>query len=277
LLIVCWRALLIFVRDRWLVATTVAQPLVLGGLVCMTQYRASANKSILFFLVILAIWLGMNNSIRELVRGRRLYLRDRLAGLDPRVFLASKAAVLTVIGAVQMLLLLIILKLAEHVVFTEETSSDLQRTSVVWLWIVLLVSYLGAVAMGLAASALVKTEAAAVAALPLLLMPQLLLSAVATGEVDKTDRHQVAFRPLLAPNPDAKLDSRGVIVATVDACSMFCISRPATLIALPQPDRTPIWLADFLHLVLLVVLAWTLAYVVFQRSEARWLRLLDLE
>jgi len=70
LLIVCWRALIIFVRNPGLVATTVAQPILLGGLICLTQYRTGAERPVLFFLVILTIWLGMNNSIRELVRNR---------------------------------------------------------------------------------------------------------------------------------------------------------------------------------------------------------------
>ena len=70
-------------RDRGLVLAIYAQPLILGLLVCLTQYDIDKLLPVLFFAVVIAIWLGLNNSARDLVRERRHYLRDRLAGLHP--------------------------------------------------------------------------------------------------------------------------------------------------------------------------------------------------
>ena len=60
-----------------------AQPLVLGLLVCLTQFNVGKLVPVYFFCVVISIWLGLNNSARDLVRERRLYVRERLAGLHP--------------------------------------------------------------------------------------------------------------------------------------------------------------------------------------------------
>ena len=88
--IVVGRALRLVSRDRGLALAIFAQPLILGLLVCLTQYDVDKLLPVLFFAVVIAIWLGLNNSARDLVRERRHYLRDRLAGLQPSAYLVRR-------------------------------------------------------------------------------------------------------------------------------------------------------------------------------------------
>lgn len=135
------RAGLLIRRDRKLLWTMLAQPLCLGLLVCVTQYAASHITSLLFFSIVVAIWMGLNNSVRELVRERKLYIRDRLAGLRPDVYLASKWLVHTVIGAAQLILLLVILRIFGTLLLGEPQADDLREMSLFWLFCVLMACY----------------------------------------------------------------------------------------------------------------------------------------
>ena len=102
------RALLNIWRDRGLWLMMLAQPLVLGLLVSLTQFAATGLAPIYFFAVVISIWLGLNNSARDLVRDRKLYVRERLSGLRPGAYLGAKAAVYTLIGVVQLVILLVL-------------------------------------------------------------------------------------------------------------------------------------------------------------------------
>lgn len=275
-----WRSATLVGRDPLLLATMVFQPIVLGALVSLTQFRANADKSVLFFAVIIAIWLGMNNSIRDFVRERRHYLRDRLAGLRPEAYFGSKAVLYGGIGIAQITLLLIVLAVGCNLVLSELAAPDLAHLSTGWLSFVLLLSYFGGLAVGLTVSTLVRTEAAAVAALPLLIMPQLLLSAVAVGRADESYTKPRPFRPLVLTLADSKTAPEESAARLVDAVSMFSFSRPAVLMAeSPNIDghSALTWLADALHLLVLLFFSWTAAFLLFLRSERRWLRLLDLD
>ena len=53
-----------------------------------------------FKLVISAIWLGCITTCQDLVKERAIYRRERLAGLSPHAYLASKAGVALALIAV---------------------------------------------------------------------------------------------------------------------------------------------------------------------------------
>jgi ABC transport system ATP-binding/permease protein len=227
-LIVAERGLRLLLRDRALCLTMAAQPVVLAALVCLTQFTAAAPPVLLYFLtVVLAVWLGLNNSARDLVRERKLYLRDRLAGLAPDAYLTGKAAVLVLAGAVQIALMVLAVRVVSAWVLPEAALADLPSPA--WLFVVLLACYLCGLGLGLLASTLSPSEAAAVAVLPLLIMPQILLSSVAVGQAheshSKPDR---AFRPLAAAlTDDQELSTAGNLV---EGLSLACYSRPAVLL-----------------------------------------------
>jgi hypothetical protein len=264
-------------RNRGLVLAMLAQPLILGLLACLTQYDIDKPLPLLFFAVVIAIWLGLNPSARELVRERQHYLRDRLAGLNPGSYLGAKAAVHVAFGTVQILILLLALRVGGRLVLQfSAVAQDLRATSIVGLFLVLMLSYLGGVGLGLLVSTLARTEETAVAALPLLILPQLLLSVVATGMQGRRYEEQRPFRPLMVTlTSHHELSPQA---ALVDLMSMACLSRPATLAAEAPQLRgygRALWLGDMCHLLILVLGTWTLLFLAFGRAEHRWLSLDD--
>lgn len=276
--IVTQRALTIVLRDRGLVLAMLSQPLLLGLLVCLTQYDADKLLPLLFFAVVVAIWLGLNNSARDLVRERRHYVHDRLAGLRPGAYLGAKTAVHAAVGAVQILTLMAILRFGCGVVLqSNPVATDLRAVSPIGFFLILMISYLGGVGLGLLTSTLVRTEEAAVALLPLLIMPQLLLSVVATGMQSRRYDEARPFRPLVVTlRGDHDLPGPAVLV---DTLSMACLSRPAVLVAEAPKVRgygAWVWLGDLCHLLVLLLATWTLVILAFHRAEQRWLRLLGL-
>lgn len=278
LLILALRSALMLVRDPGLCLTLLAQPVVLALLVCLTQFATLETSTLTFFCVVVSIWLGLNNSARDLVRERKHYVRERLAGLRPESYLGSKCLVYLSVGAIQVMLLLLVVALGSRLVLKEAPLADLHKLSWAWYFIVFWLSYACGLGLGLLASAMVRTEEAAVAILPLLIMPQLLLSAVAIGQVNEAftepDR---AFKPLvLSFTLGRDLPNSGEII---ERMSLLCYSRPAAnLLEVPGvkgfSDRYRV--ADLCHLLLLLLITWTLTYLMFCRAERRWLRLIGL-
>jgi ABC-type multidrug transport system ATPase subunit len=274
--VVAGRLALLLARDRGLAAATAAQPVALGLLVALTQYGIADNEvgKVTFFAVVVAIWLGLNGAARDLVRDRRHYVRDRLAGLRPGAYLGALAAVHAAVGAGQVAALLAVLRLVGGWVLAPEAAAALRAAAGAPLAATLLLSHLGGVGLGLLASARARTEEAAVAALPLLIMPQLLLSAVATGVYSTPHADPRPFRPLAVA-----LTAGGAApswpAALVDAASLACLSRPAALVA--EAPRVAgygpwAWLGDLCHLLILLFGVWALVLLAFGRAERRWLR-----
>ncbi|MDA7918253.1 ATP-binding cassette domain-containing protein [Mariniblastus sp.] len=280
-----FRELLLISRDKMLVLMMIAQPLVLGLIVCLTQFNMDYPTPLYFFSSVLSVWLGLNNSARDLVRQRKLYVRDRLAGLRPGAYLAAKFTVFGAVGIAQVFFLLLILRLGSWFVLGDKAHCDLTAiSSILWLMVMVL-SYLGGLGIGFITSSLVRSEEAAVAALPLLIIPQLLLSVVALGESNNPYDQARPLRPLIvtlqspstATGSDYKLSGYAQFV---DLLSMPLFTRPATLSLDGTPGRIPegyihsIWLGDFLHLGILVCFTWIGTYLTFLKAESGWPRLI---
>lgn len=120
----------------------------------------------LFIAAIIAIWFGANNAVREIVAEAPIYTRERLVNLKIPSYVFSKFAVLSGIGLLQCLMFVAIL-----VGFGRLNAGDFFS-----LTLILYLTSLGGVAMGLFFSALVNSTEKAMSVLPLLLIPQLLLS-----------------------------------------------------------------------------------------------------
>lgn len=286
--IVGWRALLGIWRDQGLWLMMLAQPLVLGLLVCLTQFEVGKLVPVYFFCVVIAIWLGLNNSARDLVRERRHYVRERLAGLRPGGYLGAKWGIYSLVGVAQLILLVAVVRIGSGYVMPEDRARELWAMSRLWFLAMLLASYTCGLGLGLLISAVARTEEAAVAALPLLIMPQLLVSVVAVGGlVEKSHAEDRIFRPLIvtlhSPLADARTgkDSLSKPAVLVDMLSMLCYSRPASLL-LESPQvvnagfSSFIWLGDFCHLLILLLATWAAAYVTFLWAEQRWPGLIGL-
>jgi ABC-type multidrug transport system ATPase subunit len=284
--VIARRAIRIVTRDAGLLLGLAAQPIVLGMLVAISQYDADAQNrpfTVIFFAVVIAIWLGLNNSARELVRDRRHYVRERLAGLTPAAYLGAKFLVQAAIGALQIALLMIVLRFACQWTLEADGAKTfiLSELPTSRFAFALLLSLFGGVGLGFLVSALAPTEESAVAALPMLIIPQLLLSAVGAGvHTDTLDTNGPARPLFMRPLEDGvegrtPLTSQAVVL---DVISAACISRPAAFVAqAPHANRSAWgWWADTGHLLALLLITWFMAVSAFLWAERRWLQLLGL-
>jgi len=286
-----WRCLTMTRRDALLSAMMIGQPLALGLLVVLTQYNPGRADPIFFFTVVIAIWLGLNNSVRDLVRERRQYLRDRLAGMQVEAYLGAKIGLFLAIGLVQVALLTLVVRWgAKGVLGAEAEHVYKDLAAVGWLaWIgVGMLVYACGLGLGLLISTLARTEEAAVAALPLLMLPQILLSAVATGDVKTPVTQPRAFLPVVATlrappggrtSGAARVERQelGAVRRLVDVLSLACYSRPALLTLAPvdlsgKGYSKRIWWGDLLHLLVLLTATYGALWVGFLHQEDGWPR-----
>ena len=127
--------------------------------------RAQTHGQITFVLVLSAIWFGGINSCREIVKELPVYLRERAVVLRIPAYMLSKLLPLAALCAIQCLSFLAIVTL-----MIDFPGPFLERLLTLFL------AGLAATGMGLAVSAFVATNDKAIAALPLLLIPQFILS-----------------------------------------------------------------------------------------------------
>ncbi len=120
----------------------------------------------LFMLGAAALWFGCSNVARELVGDRPIFTRERLSGLSPTAYLASIFTVQLGIAALQTTVL----------VAVAWPLAGLAASTCLPAWLLLLVTAACGIGMGLLVSALATSEVAAIAAVPLLLLPQLMFS-----------------------------------------------------------------------------------------------------
>jgi ABC-type multidrug transport system ATPase subunit len=109
------RYLSVIASDRNYVGVIALLPVILGGLIRaipdaggLTGPANGLAIQLLLILVMSACLIGVANAVRELVKERAIYTRERAAGLSPAAYLASKLAVLGVISAVQSVVLVAI-------------------------------------------------------------------------------------------------------------------------------------------------------------------------
>jgi ABC transport system ATP-binding/permease protein len=127
---------------------------------------SSSTALLLFVLVTTTIWLGTLDSAREVIKERAILARERAVGLDVRAYLASKAALLFALIALQTLILLL-------VVLALRPMQEPAATKLL-LMIELVTTGFVAVAMGLVISSAVKSEDQAIAVIPIAMIVQLL-------------------------------------------------------------------------------------------------------
>ncbi len=127
--------------------------------------RAQAESQIAFVLVLSAIWFGCINSAREIVKELPVYLRERSVVLRIPPYLVSKLLPLAVLCAIQCASFLAIV-----MGMIDFPGSFLDR------FVVLFAAGFAATGMGLGVSAFVTSNDKAIATLPLLLIPQFILS-----------------------------------------------------------------------------------------------------
>lgn len=152
--------------DRWNTLLLILQAPVIAGLVVLIWRDVDdVTSSLLFVLTISAIWFGTLNSCREVVKEKAIFEREWMRGLDLSAYLWSKFAVLSAVGFAQCLCL----------VFVVNHWIDLGDPPLAHL-MVLFPASLAGTGLGLLISASVTTVDRSLAAVPILLLPQILFS-----------------------------------------------------------------------------------------------------
>jgi hypothetical protein len=133
---------------------------------------------LLFLMVLIVLWFGTNNSSKEIVKEEAIYGRERAVNLGIRPYLGSKFLVLSVMTAVQTLMLMVIVYGVLALLgwqMDHEVPAPAYYLACGPQFGVLTVLAMTSVAMGLLLSACVATPDRANALLPYVLIPQIIL------------------------------------------------------------------------------------------------------
>ena len=186
-IVLAHRMLAVKVADGWNTAILLAQaPLIamliagVFGAKCRGSLSeaswagvSSALSTTTFLLALAAIWFGCSNAAREIVGERAIYRRERMVGLTPIAYLSSKVIVLGLLCLVQCMVLLVICGLG----------CGLSGSWAVALVVMMLSASVGT-AIGLCISAASRTTEAAAAALPLVVLPLVVLGGILVPMAD---------------------------------------------------------------------------------------------
>jgi energy-coupling factor transporter ATP-binding protein EcfA2/ABC-type multidrug transport system permease subunit len=170
------RYLRTLLRDRRTLAVLVLQAPVIGLLVAIVFHSGAlaAGASpigaveLVFLVMTGAIWLGVASSVREVVKERGLVEREFDVGIRLDAYVLAKALVLFALTFVQVLLLVLVVAALRPLGIARNGLLELFAIAVLTAW--------ASAAMGLAVSCVARSVDQAAGAVPLLLMPQLLLA-----------------------------------------------------------------------------------------------------
>jgi len=137
------------------------QPLVIAILICLVF---SQTPTVDFLLVISAMWFGCSSAAPQMVKERAIYRRERMLNLRLDAYLFSKLLPLMLLTTVQVIVMLLIAAL-----FGDTEGSLMRRFPA------LLLAGWNGVAIGLLISAVSATAEKAMAIVPLVLIPQIVL------------------------------------------------------------------------------------------------------
>lgn len=175
------RSLVVKAADRWTTAILLVQAPVIALLVAGVFGRraaaplklatwpdsAKALATTTFLMALAAIWFGCSNAAREIVAERAIYRRERMVGLSPGAYLASKLVVLSGLCAIQCGILLAIVRAGCRL---EAPAGG--------AWLTLFLAANVAVVIGLGLSAVVRSAEAAASVLPLVILPLVILGGI---------------------------------------------------------------------------------------------------
>jgi ABC transport system ATP-binding/permease protein len=154
------------VKDKRNTLLLLAQAPVVAILLAIIVGDSVNNSQTLFIAAIVSIWFGANNAVREIVSETAIYARERLVNLKIPSYVFSKFSVLSAISFIQCVMFVGILV----------GMGRLRSDDFLALMTVLYLTSLAGIATGLLFSAFVNSSEKAMSVLPLILIPQLLLS-----------------------------------------------------------------------------------------------------
>ncbi len=164
------------VRDRRTLAVLVLQAPLIGFLIAVVFHPGAlaggaspiGTVELVFLTMTGAIWLGVASSAREVVKERGLVEREFDVGVRLDAYVVAKALVLFALNFVQVLLLVLVVVGLRPLGIGRNGVAELFGLAVLTAW--------ASSAMGLLVSCAARTVDQAAGAVPLLLIPQLLLA-----------------------------------------------------------------------------------------------------
>ena len=187
-----------------------------------------------FLMVVAAVWFGCNNAARDIVGEASVFERERMVNLSIPAYLAAKLAVHALLCAIQCAVLVgIVVALCKLV------------APPFVLVAILFATALTGTALGLLISAAVSTSEAAIALLPLVLLPFLLLGGGLrpVGEMSTVPRWMAAATPTRWAFEAGLLQEASHRSATLELAGPTGFAAPAsgeaaarTTPALTRPD-----------------------------------------
>src|SRR6266545_4191368 len=255
----CRRYLAVIASDRSYLAVLGIMPIVIGLLLrAVPAPEGLAGKpgtngdaeSLLLVLIIGACFIGSANSVRELVKERSIYARERAAGLSSGTYLFSKIIVLGFISGIQALLLVVLGLFGRQM---PAHGSLLKSLPLVEIAIAIVVLSLASMALGLLISSIVSTSEKAMPLLVMLAIAQVILSGGVLPLNGKVGLNQLSW---IAP-------SRWGFAATASTSKLNVILPPASGLPDPVWEHKPgVWLLD---IGLMVVLSLVFTVVAWRR------------
>jgi ABC-type multidrug transport system ATPase subunit len=235
----CRRYLAVIASDRTYMAVLAALPIILGALVFVVPARMGLTgrgnadaQSVLLVLAIAACFTGAANSVRELVKERPIYLRERAAGLSAGAYVASKLLVLGIITAVQAVVLVTIGLLGRKL---PPGGSYLRHLPLLELLLALGVLAIVSMTLGLFISALVNSTDKTMPLLVVVVMFQIILTGGVFRLAGKIGLEQIAT---VSP-------SRWGFAAVASTVNLNVIQQPPGQQAIapggPPTVTDPIW------------------------------------
>ncbi|WP_417738828.1 FHA domain-containing protein [Rosistilla oblonga] len=173
------RTVAVWRGDLPAVATLIGQPLLVGLLLCLVfgrfedlseslpPERIATTRNLLFLLSVSCFWLGCNSSVKELVQERMIYGRERNFNLIPEAYLGAKILFFALLSLGQAALLGAI-----AIAWYDPPGDKLPM-----LGTLCLLALTGSL-LGQAISACSKSEETAVAIVPVVVIPQIILGGV---------------------------------------------------------------------------------------------------
>jgi ABC-type multidrug transport system ATPase subunit/ABC-type multidrug transport system permease subunit len=164
-------------RDRRTLALLIGQAPVIGAAIGLVLPREVLNENVIagYYGVMLAylvtvgsLWLGVTSSCREVVKEQQIVMREAATGVRLDAYLFAKCIVLFPLAALQSVLLMLVVALLQPLNVSAAEFGQMLGLCVLTAW--------SSVALGLWVSAMSRSADQASSAIPLILIPQLLLA-----------------------------------------------------------------------------------------------------
>lgn len=172
-----WAILASSTRNLLLLA---GQPVLIGVLVA---WVADAVSFKLFLAYLATFWFGCSNAAQEIVKEAAIYRRERIVGVGRNAYLAAKFTFWGSITLLQALLLYVCVQFGPKAM----------TGSAAWQLAALAATALSAVGLGAAISALVRSTTQAVMIVPLILLPQIVLSGYVLSPFDDEGKKKPVY------------------------------------------------------------------------------------